>query len=463
MATPEEQKITQDNSQAAGFKPAEKQEMGKLSLQESLDKLARVGGFDLLEATVDGLQNLNPERKARKQIFLTGDEKKKEREELKKKIQLWIDVLEDSDSVASMTTKSTEKLLAAEENLNKNIASALESTRELEQAYRSVNLFYQNTEADKLKNVVLLNASMDQIKDLDNPRFVDYVSDELKQKYDRLDLRENYSLMVIPGYMGSNKVVEKWGKVAYENKAMLVTDFADLDQPDDVIDLFTAANLTGADAFRSNVIMTCNWLVGRGKVSEVGEEDDLTIPGSAALAGKMYYTLMSQVTAGKKHGAINDVDGVKFDLKKSEISHLERIGLVPMVNEYGKVMAFSAKTLFNGDNIGLQTYSVVRVFDYVTKVLFDFLNRRAFENWTSKTEQDLRGQIVKFLDGIQGPERLIERFKIMRFERDELQKDKIHLDIHITPYFPAKSFVVKLDGQKGEDEETTWSSEYAQQ
>lgn len=93
-----------------------------------------------------------------------------------------------------------------------------------------------------------------------------------------------------------------------------------------------------------------------------------------------------------------------------------------MVNEYGKVMAFSAKTLFNGDNIGLQTYSVVRVFDYITKVLFDFLNRRAFENWTSKTEQDLRGQIVKFLDGIQGADRLIERFKIMRFERDEQQK-----------------------------------------
>jgi len=137
--------------------------------------------------------------------------------------------------------------------------------------------------------------------------------------------------------------------------------------------------------------------------------------------------------------------------------------LVPMVNEYGKVMAFSAKTLFNGDNIGLQTYSVVRVFDYVTKVLFDFLNRRAFENWTSKTEQDLRGQIVKFLDGIQGPDRLIERFKIMRFERDEQQKDKIHLDIHITPYFPAKSFIVKLDGQKGEDEDTTWNTEYAQQ
>ncbi|PWV56567.1 DUF5458 family protein [Chitinophaga sp. S165] len=457
---------TQEKEQAAGttgFKPAEKEMNEQLSLADSIGKLARVGGIDLLETAIDGLQNLNPERKARKQIFLTGDEKRKEREELKKKIQLWLDILEDTDSVAAMIDKSSAKLIAAEDNLNKNIGLALKATRQLEQSYRSVNLFYQNTEADKLKNVVLLNAAPEQIQDLDNPRFIEYVADELKQKYDRLDLRENYSLLVIPGYMGSNKVVEKWSAIAHRNKAMLITDFADLDHPDDVIDLFTEANLTGGDAYRSNVIMTCNWLIGRGKVQEVGEQDDLTVPGSAALAGKMYSTLMSQVTAGKKHGSMNDVDGVKFELKKSEISHLERLGLVPMVNEYGKVMAFSAKTLFNGDNIGLQTYSVVRVFDYVTKVLFDFLNRRAFENWNTKTEKDLRGQIVKFLDKIQGPDRLIEHFKIMRFERDEVQKDMIHLDIHITPYFPAKSFVVKLDGYKGEDEATTWSSEYAQQ
>jgi len=463
MATPEEQKQEQDESFSAGYKPAEKGSTEKSSLKENLDKLAKVGGIDLLEGAIDGIQNLNPERKARRQIFLTGSEKKKEREELKKKISAWLEILENSDSVAAMTDRSMEKLQVAEQNLNRNIATALETSRELEQAYRSVNLFYQNTETDKLKNLVLLNASLEQVKDLDNPIVAEYVSDELKQNYDRLDLRKNYSLMVIPGYVGSNKVLEKWGKIAYQNKVMLITDFADLDQPDDVIDLFTEANLTGADAFRSNVIMTCNWLVGRGKIAEVGESEDLPVPGSAALAGKMYYTLMSQVTAGKKHGGMNDVDGVRFDLKKSEISQLERIGLVPMVNEYGKVMAFSAKTLFNGDNIGMQTYSVVRVFDYITKVLFDFLNRRAFENWNSLTERDLRSQIIKFLDNIKGADRLIERFTIMRFERDEVQKDLIHLDIHITPYFPAKSFLVKLDGYKGEDEETTWASEYAQQ
>ena len=460
MATPNEQ-ILNENSTDQALKIKERS--GAASLSTSLDKLSKVGGFDLLEATIDGLQNLNPERKARKQIFLTDDEKKGEREELKLKLNQWIEALESGESVSDTIQKSAEKLQSVEENLNKNLLNVLESTRELEQAYRTVHLFYKNTEQDKLKNVVLMNATIDQLKELDNPRFIEYAANELKQNYDRLDLRQNYSILVVPGYLRSNKVVERWSKIAYDNKVMLVTDFADLEQPDDVIDLFTSANLTGGDAFKSNTIMTCNWLVGRGKVAEAGEEDDLYIPGSAALAGKMYYTLMSQVTAGKKHGAVNEVDGVRFDLKKSEISHLERIGLVPMVNEYGKVMAFSAKTLFNGDNIGLQTYSVVRVFDYITKVLFDFLNRRAFENWTSKTEQDLRSQIVKFLDNIQGPDRLIERFKIIRFERDEQQKDRIHLDINITPYFPAKSFVVKLDGQKGEDASPTWNSEYKQQ
>jgi hypothetical protein len=195
---------------------------------------------------------------------------------------------------------------------------------------------------------------------------------------------------------------------------------------------------------------------------KLGETEDLHLSPAAALAGKVYGTLMSQITAGKKHGGINEVENVVFKLKKSEISQLDTLGLIPMVNEYGKVMAFSGKTLFNGENLGLQTYSVVRVFDYIMKVLFDFLNRRAFENWSGKTERDLRGEIIKFLDSIQGADRLIEKFKIVRFERDPVSKDRIFLDLFITPYFPAKSFVIKLDGTKGEDE-TTWNGSVEQQ
>lgn len=430
--------------------------------QKPIELLAKLGGFSFVEAVVDGIANMNSERKARKQIFLTDSNKKGERSELAKKISLWVDLLEDNESTSDMVESCKEKASSAAINLKKNLKNSLSETRELETSYRTIAQFYKNTELDKVDNVHIINASLDQVKDLDNPAFIDHIADEFKQYYDRLDLRENYSIFAIPGYLSSNKVVEKWAKICNDNKVMLITDFADLDKPDDVLDLFDSANLTGGEVHRSNVIMTCNWIVGRGKADEVGEEENVYIPPSTSLAGKIHKTQISQVAAGKKHGNINEVDAVKFELKKSEISQLEKMGLVPMVNEFGKIMAFSAKTLFTGDNIGLQTYSVVRVFDYVTKVLLDFLNRRAFENWTAKSEDDLRKQIVSFLDSIKGPENLIENFKIVRFEQDKQQKDRVWLDIRLTPYFPAKSFVIKLDGHKGEDG-NEWDSEYAQE
>uniref|UniRef100_UPI0039A4C3BA DUF5458 family protein n=1 Tax=Ornithobacterium rhinotracheale TaxID=28251 RepID=UPI0039A4C3BA len=433
----------------------------QVSIEKSLEQLARYGGFDLLETSIENVQNLNPDRKARRKIFLSEKNKAKERQTLKKTLELWADVISKNDTLTDMVAHCEDQRKSAETLLSKNLAHAIEATRELEQSYRTIALFYKNTELDKVKNVTVINASLDQLKDLDNTRFIDAIHAELTNSYDRLDLKDNYGLLVIPGYLGSNVVVEKWAKIAHENKVMLITDFEHLDEPDDVMEMFDQAYLTGGEIYRSNVLMTCNWLVGRGRYQEIGEEDDLYTPPSGALAGKIHKTLMSQVTAGKKFGGINEVDGVKFDLKKSEIANLENLGLIPMVNEYGKVMAFSGKTLFNGDNLGLQTYSVVRVFDYVTKVLMDFLNRRAFENFTAVTRKEIMSQIIRFLDGITGPGKLIENFEVRRFEQDAIQKDKIHLDIHMKPYFPAKNFLIKMDGQKGTDG-NEWDTEYQQ-
>ena len=411
MATAQNNPAQEEQSVQKEFKQPEIKDLK--SLETHLDALARLGGFDLLESAIDNVQNLNPERKARKKIFLEETSKKEERNELKKTLSWWIDVLGKTDDLSEMVNECDRQAGIADTTLKSKLKKSLDRTRELERSYRSVALFYKNTESQKVKSVSVMNAELDQLKDLDNTRFIDHIQAELVNNYDRLDLRNNYSILVLPGYLGSNKVVEKWAKIAHDNKVMLVTDFENLDTPDDVMELFEAANLTGGDPYRSNVMMACNWLVGRGKADAVGEEDHLYVPPSSSLAGKVYYTLMSQVTAGKKYGTMNEVDGVKFDLKKSEIAGLEKLGLIPMAKEYGKVMAFSAKTLFNGDNIGLQTYSVVRVFDYVAKVMMDFLNRRAFENFNANTRKELNSQIVKFLDGITGPSKLIENFTII--------------------------------------------------
>jgi Type VI secretion system, TssC, VipB len=450
----------QESAKSASGNSKEVKVVDSRSLEQSLESFIQYGGFDLLEGSIDGIQNLSPDRKARKNIFLSESSKKAERENLKKVLQLWADSLKTSDNLVDLVTDCSNKADQSEAILKKNLSIAVADSKELEENYRTISLFYKNTEESKLKNISIMNAELDQLKDLDNSRFIDNIQEELVNGFDRLDLRQNYSLLVIPGYLGSNKVIEKWAKIAYENKVMLITDFQHLDEADDVMEMFEASNLTGGDTYRSNVMMACNWLVGRGKHDEIDEEDDLYLPPSAALAGKVYNTLMSQITAGKKYGGINEVDGVKFDLKKSEIANLENLGLIPMVNEYGKVMAFSGKTLFNGDNLGLQTYSVVRVFDYVTKVLMDFLNRRAFENFNAVTKKEILGQIVKFLDNVSGPGKLIEDFEIKRFEQDINQKDRIFVDIRLKPYFPAKNFLIKMDGQKGDDG-NDWDTEYS--
>ncbi len=441
-------------------KPQAPQKAAAQSLEALNEQLAEYGGYELIESAVEGSKVMNPESKARKSIFLQESTRKKERDQLKKHLQIWVDLLKEAEGVSDMVTKAQEKADRAETLLHQNLKRALESTHTLEQAYRSVALFYKNTEADKVKNLTIFNASLERLKDLDNTLVTDKINEELKQHFDRLDLRENYSMMVIPGYLGSNKVLEKWAKIAYQNKVMLITDFSHLDTPDAVMEDFDMANLTGGDIYRSNVMMTCNWLVGREKYTELGEEEEVFVAPSTALAGKIYSTLIAQPTAGKIHGGLNEVDGVKFDLKKSEITELEKRGLIPMVNEWGKVMAFSAKTLYTGNDIGLQTYSVVRVFDYIAKVIIDFLNRQAFVNWTTKVEKDLKMEIGRYLNSIKGYDKIIESFQIMRLSQDKETK-RIYLDIHITPFFPAKNFLLKLGGTKGDTAEE-WAAEYAE-
>ena len=282
-------------------------------IKQKSDDLAKYGGFDLLESAIDDVQNLNPDRKARRQMFLNENNKKKERESLLKILELWSDTLKSGDNLIDMVQSADDKSKESEQLLSKNLKLGLEETKELETSYRSVALFYKNTDLPSVNNVSVINAELDQLTDLDNTRFFDHIREELISKYDRLDLRENYSLMVLPGYLGSKSVIDKWAKLAHDNKVTLVTDFAHLDEPDDVMEMFENAGLASGDMYLSNTIMTCNWLVGRGKDTSIGEDDDVHVPPSGALAGKIYKTLMSQITAGKKHGGLSEVDGVRFD------------------------------------------------------------------------------------------------------------------------------------------------------
>jgi hypothetical protein len=415
-----------------------------------LQSVIKVDCFDFLSNVVEGAENLNPEKKARKKIFLSESGRKKDRKELKNRLKLWVDILSSQDTVYDMVDKCEKSYLSSKELYQTNLLNAVSEVKDLETAYRAVYLFFRNTEEDKTNYLSFMNATIDQLTDPDVGTFRDTIERELNSKYDRLDLCENYSVLVIPGFLGSKQNIAEWARTANKYKVMLVTDYRGdhFEDANDLIATVESDKLGGGEDYLANVILTTNWFVGREKHADIAEDEPLFVPPSAALAGRMYTTSIAQVVAGKKFGELLGVQGTMIPLLKSNLSKLRDLGIVPMVDEWGKIMAFSDKTLYDGANQKFQTYSIVRVYDYLSKVIVDFCNRRAFENFDEKTKREFKNQITDYLEKKKWDDKIIENYEIIRLEKID---DKVFIEISLDPKFPAVSFKINLEAEKEGD------------
>lgn len=422
----------------------------KAVLEKSIENLDKFGGFDLLDGLIDGIENMNPNLKAAKDIFLTESDFAGQRENMKNELVTWIALLSGGEKPSQLVEKCNEEKEKIDKLLRTNLRNALKRVGKLESSYRTVGMFFKNAGGEKINCLTILNADKNELKDSES-KFFKAVSEELSKSFDRLNLKNNYSLLVIPGYLGSKQTIDMWGKVAFRNKAIFVTDYADLPNLKMLKDKLDKDSLPGADQHLANVVVTCNWIVGRKKSEYAHEEDNMFIPPSAALAGKMYDTegiVIAQGAAGKKYGTLDEVEGARLDLLKSEIASLIDQCVVPMVFEDNRVMAFSNKTLFNGNPIGLREYPIVRVFDWIGKIFANFFNDVAFNNWNSQLKNDLKFEICGFLDDYKGAGKLIEDYNFKDIKQDPVSKD-ISIEIELRPFFAAKNFYIKLSGHEG--------------
>ena len=258
-------------------------------------------------------------------------------------------------------------------------------------------------------------------------------------------------MLVIPGYLGDADTVRMWAQTAYKNKVLMITDFKDSLNFQMLKEELDDANLQGQDVYLANVVMACNYLLVRRKSELAGEDDDVYVPASSALAGKMSDTegiVIAQGAAGKQYGTLNNVKGARFGLRKSEIASLIDEGVIPMVEEDGRTMAFSNRSLYNGATQGLQEYPIVRVFDWIGKVFQNFFNDQAFTNWNSEVKANLRQAIHDFLSDYKGPGKLIENYNLKGIEQDPKTKD-INIQVELKPFFAAKNFLIELTGHNG--------------
>lgn len=447
MAT-EEQKIV--SSESLGFKEREKIENPAELLQNSISGLDKFGGFQLLKGLIKGVENMDPRRKAVKNIFLSDSAYSDARKRLSNELSLWIEILEKGGDPMEIIESCKTECVKAEENLKNNLFNVHDEIKNLEVTYRALDAFFANAGQGKIDCITLMNVNKEELGDNDSEDTM-AIRDELEQYYDRLSLKNNYSMLVVPGYLGDSDTVKMWAKTAYKNKVIMVTDFKDSMNFEMLKDELDDANLQGQDAYLANIIMTCNYILGRKKSEIANEDDDLYIPASAALAGKMSNTeeiVIAQGAAGKKYGTLGNVKGARMDLRKSEIASLIDLGVIPMVEEDGRTMAFSNRSLYNGATLGLQEYPIVRVFDWIGKVFQNFFNDEAFTNWNPQVKSELQQAVHDFLSDYKGPGKLIENYSLKGINQDPKTKD-INIQVELKPFFAAKNFLIELTGHNG--------------
>ena len=430
------------------------------SSENTAELLSAFGGFNAVRGFMPDADNLNPTKKAAKAVFLTDKRFKDKREGLINDIKGWLEVLEEGHETATEFVDSCkEKEEKYEKVLKQGITDALFATANLERSYRALDSFFKTANAEKVKNLRIINVYKDDIADPDSG-FAGEVDAILRGGFDRLSLKDCYSLLVVPGNVFQDKVsLLQWAKIAFKYKVMLLTDHADEYSFDDLF-----ANTEGykdSDIELQNVIMTANWIVGREseKLSDDEKENPaFFISSSSALAGKLYdeSASMAQGAGGKKYGTLDGVKGVRLDLLKSEIASLMDNQVIPMVYSEGRVIAFNNATLYNGDNTAMKEYPIVRVFDWVKKVLMNYVHEVALENWDPyNSPKNLKAKIQAFLNDYKGYGNLFQNYEIKEPTQDPITK-RITCDISLTPFYSAKNFIIKVAADK-KDKETQMS------
>lgn len=418
-------------------------------LQSSLGGLDKFGGFQLLKGLIKGVENMDPRRKAVKNVFLSDAAYEDARKRLQSELSLWVDILEaggsDPMDIIDSCKSECEK---SERNLSENLFCIHDEIKNLEVTYRSLDSFFANAGQSKVDCITLMNVNKEELSDHDSEDTL-AIRDELEKYFDRLNLKNNYSMMVVPGYLGDAETVRMWAQTAYRNKVIMVTDFKDSMNFEMLKEELDDASLQGTDPYLGNIVMTANYILGRKKSELAGEDDDLYIPASGALAGRMSNTediVIAQAAAGKRYGTLDNVKGARMDLRKSEIAALIDQGIIPMVEEDGRTMAFSNHTLYNGASKGLQEYSIVRVFDWIGKVFQNYCNDHAMEIWTPAIKSEITSDIHNFLSDYKGPGGIIEKYTNLKIDQDPKTKD-ITINVEITPFFAAQNFFIELTGK----------------
>ena len=111
-------------------------------IEEVVGELDAFGGFDLYSIFDDNFENLDPGAAAAKDVYLSEAEWKDDRKKLLETAKVLMEVLSLEGTITDLIESCEAQAKKNETLFNNNLLKALENTKNLEQAYWNVAVFF---------------------------------------------------------------------------------------------------------------------------------------------------------------------------------------------------------------------------------------------------------------------------------------------------------------------------------
>ncbi len=408
---------------------------------------------------VRGVEWLDPKKDFQRKEFLTKQQFATQRKLLAERLKIWVKSLQSSDNIGDIRKNLNEQATKLEANLEKNMKKVHRESREIETTYRAIDKFFANAQAepDEKVNAYFANVGIEQLVDPDDKEKFEQLSKSVADLYREWSIKECFSMAVVPGYAGSVENIDMIARqLGLPNKLHVMTDLPNFESFEELMDMLedpNYANLPGIDDYKQYASVFANYIMARN--ANEYEEDDMWIPPSAAVAGKMYQgdltVGMQQPMAGFKYGKINDAKYLRFRANQPDASKINEKGVNPMVSFEGTAVAMGAATLFQKDTFNV--YSIRRTYDYVYKTLRNYLNKQTFSVIDQKFIDTLRGDIGKFMKAISGGDNILQDYKVDIFADAEMRKkQEVDIKVSLNPKYPARTFNIEFEAWNDGDQ-----------
>ncbi len=385
---------------------------------------------------VRGVEWLDPKKDFQRKEFLTKKDFAKQRQLLAQRLKLWTEHLASEGNLDDVRKNLNEQATKLEANLEKNMKKVHRSARDLETTYRAIDKFFANV-------------SPDELTDPNDREKFEELAKAVSDLFREWSVKDAYAMFVVPGYLGSVENIDTVARqLGLPNKVHVMTDLPNFEKFEEVMDMLddpAYANLPGIDDYKQYVSVFANYIMARG--ANQYEDDDMWIPPSAAVAGKMYQgdttVGMQQPMAGFKHGKIADAKYLRFKANQPDASKINEKGVNPLVNFEGTAVAMGASTLFTKETFNV--YSIRRTYDYVYKTLRNYLNKQTFSVIDQRFIDTMRKDIDKFMKAISGGDNILQDYKVDIFADEEMRKrQEVDVKVSLNPKYPARTFNIEF-------------------